>query len=142
MEVIQDREHLLVQHVQLVVMVIVLKHLGYVHHVQQVMDIQVEHALNVKLDIIHHQEVHQHVNNVVQHHGQMQDQHHVQLVLDVLLVLDQQENVMVVMLDMDMILQIRNVPHVLQESFQQEKQIHVRIVIQYVKHVILKQVIV
>ena len=49
---------------------------------------------------------------------------------------------MVVMLDMDMIQQIRSVQLVHQESFQKEKQILVKIVIHYAKHVMLKLVIV
>ena len=67
---------------------------------------------------------------------------HVQLVLDVHHVLDQLENVMVVILDMDMILQIKNVQPVHHYIIQQEERWFVQNVIHYVKHVMLKQVIV
>ena len=65
-------------------MEIVLKHLDYVPHVKQVMDIQVENVINAKQVLIHLSEVQKHVNRVVQHHGQMLEHHHVQLVQDVL----------------------------------------------------------
>ena len=65
-------------------MEIVLKHLDYVLHVKQVMDIHLENVLNVNQELIHLSEVQKHVNHVVLHHGQMLEHHHVQFVQDVL----------------------------------------------------------
>ena len=63
---------------------IVLKHLDYVLHVKQVMDIQMVIVYNVNQELIHRLEVQKHVNHAVRHHGQMLEHHHVQLVQDVL----------------------------------------------------------
>ena len=108
----------------------------------QDMDMLMVFVHNVQLELILQQEVPQHVNNVTQMHGQTLEQHHALLVRVVLLVLDQQVNVLNVMLVMDMILQIRNVQRVHHYIIQQEERWYVQNVIHYVKHVMLKQVIV
>ena len=67
----------------------------------QDMDIQMENVRNVQLELIHHQEVHLLVNNVVQHRGLMLELHLVQYVQDVLLVVRHQILVPNVKLDIN-----------------------------------------
>ena len=96
---------------------------------------QQENVHNVLVDIIHRQEVHLHVRNVVQHHGPKQEHLLVQHVQVVQLVLDQQVNVVVAKQDMVSIQQLKLVQYVHQENIQLEEQWFVQHVIHYVKHV-------